>query len=142
MNSMWPVDKYNVMLQTGAVLVAKGFVCYCQSSSSLDCCCSSIAEASSLVPFCCIRFYSGLSLSRCLRVKSCAPSCSTTPEQDRKRTNEAYHDKAGTEQCALLTLLFYAVKVCLHVESALDNTHVSSSSSSSSSSLTAVVHKS
>ena len=28
-----------------------------------------------------------------------------TPEQDRKLTNEAYHDEAGTEQCAQLTLL-------------------------------------
>ena len=76
---MWPVDKCNVMLQTGAFLVAKGLVCYCQSSSSLECRCSSVAEASSLAPFCCIRFWSGLFVPRCLHVKSCAPSCSVAP---------------------------------------------------------------
>ena len=49
---------------------------------------------------------------------------SVTLEQDRKLANEAYHEEAG-----LNSPLYFTAKVRLHVGSAFDISHSSSSSS-------------
>ena len=89
MNISWPVDKCIVMLQTGAVLAAKRLVCYCQSSPSLDCRCSSVAGAIALRHSAAFNYSSLAYLcpavsvsSRAHRLAVCPPSaCWTQPRR-------------------------------------------------------------